>query len=118
MIPRPLNQTIEHSAPCIELLTKRWLQADKPQADELSIKNYPSNWKFFGITCESGSQQEYLDRCHRIDSIEIAGRVIVRASVRRRGAATVAIRHCGEPLRRSNPGVACCGPWIASLRSQ
>ena len=29
-----------------------------------------------------------------------------------------AIRHCEEPLRRSNPGAACCGPWIASLRSQ
>ena len=29
-----------------------------------------------------------------------------------------AIRHCGEPLRLSNPGAACCSPWIASLRSQ
>jgi hypothetical protein len=28
------------------------------------------------------------------------------------------IRHCEEPLRRSNPGATCCGPWIASLRSQ
>src|SRR5260370_15191683 len=24
-----------------------------------------------------------------------------------------AIRHCEEPLRRSNPVAACCGPWIA-----
>jgi uncharacterized protein (DUF4415 family) len=35
------------------------------------------------------------------------------------GNANTAIdRHCEEPLRRSNPGAACCGPWIASLRSQ
>ena len=27
-------------------------------------------------------------------------------------------RHCEELLRRSNPGVAACGPWIASFRSQ
>src|SRR3984957_17310709 len=26
-------------------------------------------------------------------------------------------RHCEEPLRRSNPGAACCGPWIVSIRS-
>ena len=84
MIPHVPNQTIEHSAPCIELLTKRWLLADKPQAGDLSIKNYPSNLKFFGITCELGSHQEYLDRRHRIDSIEIGGWAIVRASVRRR----------------------------------
>ena len=35
------------------------------------------------------------------------------------GNANTAIdRHCEEPLRRSNPGAACHGPWIASLRSQ
>jgi len=35
------------------------------------------------------------------------------------GNANIAIdRHCEEPLRRSNPEAACCGPWIASLRSQ
>jgi len=35
------------------------------------------------------------------------------------GNANTAIdRHCEEPLRRSNPGAACCGPWIASPRSQ
>src|ERR1700675_1137552 len=26
-----------------------------------------------------------------------------------------AARHCEEPLRRSNPGAACCGPWIAHM---
>src|SRR6202041_3532214 len=26
-----------------------------------------------------------------------------------------AIRHCEEPLRRSNPGAAYCGPWIAHM---
>ena len=33
-------------------------------------------------------------------------------------ANTTIDRHCEEPLRRSHPGAACCGPWIASLRSQ
>jgi hypothetical protein len=111
MIPHVPNQTIEHSAPCIELLTKRWLQADKPQAGALSIKNYPSNLKFFGITCELGSHQEYLDRRHRIDSIEIGGWAIVRASVRRRGAATVseAAIPVAETIARGRTGASGIG---------
>ena len=35
-----------------------------------------------------------------------------------RNSPSNAIRHCEELLRRSNPGAACCSPWIASLRSQ
>src|ERR1700692_2234088 len=32
------------------------------------------------------------------------------------GNANTAIdRHCEEPLRRSNPGAACCDPWIAHM---
>src|SRR5580658_9632708 len=30
-------------------------------------------------------------------------------------ANTTIDRHCEEPLRRSNPGAACCGPWIAHM---
>jgi hypothetical protein len=34
MMPHAPNQTIEHSAPCIEPVIERWLLADKPQAGE------------------------------------------------------------------------------------
>ena len=48
--------------------------------------------KFFGITCELGSNQEYLDRRHRTDRIGDRGLgPILRASVRRRGNATVSV---------------------------
>jgi hypothetical protein len=112
MIPHVPNHTIEHSAPCIELLTERWLLADKPQAGDLSIKNYLSNLKFFGITCELGSHQEYLDRRHRIDSIEIGGWAIVRASVRRRGAATVS--EAAIPVAETISGCGARGRTCAS----
>ena len=71
MLPHVPNQIIEHLAPCVKPLTERWLLSDKPQAGVLSIKNYRSNLKFFGITCELGRNQECLDQLLRIDSIEI-----------------------------------------------
>jgi hypothetical protein len=87
------------------------LLADKPQASDLSIKNYPSNLKFFGITRELGSHQEYLDRPHRIDSIKIGG-LRDRASVRRRGAA--AVSEAGIPVAETISGCGARGRTRAS----